>query len=38
MQHILACYDNELIQLIDAGHACFWRSKGHSVEALKDVK
>lgn len=38
MQHVLACYDNELIQSIDAGHACFGRSKGHSVEALKDVK
>lgn len=38
MQHILACYNDELIQSIDAGHVCYGRTKGHAIETLKNVK
>lgn len=38
MQPVLACYDNELIQSIDAGHVCYGQNEGHLVEALINVK
>lgn len=38
MQRILACYNDELIQSIDASHVCYGRTKGHAIETLKNIK